>query len=193
MDVLEKLKSLNVLALIRYKWENDKLALVNMCAKPTLERLYWYQRSSVTDVLMSMTTIAALQCLLENQRQDTKCSPLAELPGFKSLAHFDSAHQCINTMLCTDAYSDRVAFQILKQEFTEETVTAIQDPANVDKLYKVQQQLDSLKEDTMAIVDKVIQRGGNLEDLERRSGALNEQSKHFYMGARKLNRCCIFM
>ena len=59
-----------------------------------------------------------------------------------------------------------------------------------EKIVKIQNELDQLKVVAMDNVDKVINRGENLDTLEDKSDHLAESSKIFYNTAKKANRCC---
>ena len=72
----------------------------------------------------------------------------------------------------------------------DEMVQRYQDPANADKITKIQRNLDETKEILHQTIDSVLARGEKLEDLVERSGELSTQSKVFYTQAKKANSCC---
>ncbi|KAJ3429625.1 vamp (vesicle associated membrane protein) [Anaeramoeba flamelloides] len=57
-----------------------------------------------------------------------------------------------------------------------------------DRLTKVQKEVDEVKNIMGENIDKVIDRGEKLENLEERSTQLNENSYQFKKGATKLKR-----
>lgn len=115
----------------------------------------------------------------------------------------------------TDAeYPARVAFVLLTQlldEFTkavptwketteensvvfppaEEYLQKYQDPANADKVTKIQQDLDETTAILHKTIDSVLERGTKLDDLVARSDDLSSQSKMFYKQAKKTKGCCV--
>lgn len=72
----------------------------------------------------------------------------------------------------------------------DEGIIKYQDPANADKITKIQQNLDQTREVLHKTIDSVLQRGEKLEDLVEKSGELSTQSKLFYKQAKKANSCC---
>jgi synaptobrevin family protein YKT6 len=72
--------------------------------------------------------------------------------------------------------------------------TPAQDPANCDKLTKIQKQLDATKEILHETIVKAIERGERLDELVQRSDDLSATSKLFFTSAQKANsKCCIVM
>ena len=72
-----------------------------------------------------------------------------------------------------------------------EAIVAYQDPKNVDKLTKIQQELNETTEIMHQTIDKVLERGVKLDDLVDRSADLSNQSRMFYKTAKKHNACCV--
>jgi len=118
----------------------------------------------------------------------------------------------------TDAeYPTRVAFVLLTQlldEFTtshgtswktvtqpesvpfppiEEYLTKYQDPAEADKIVKIQRDLDETTQVLHKTIDSVLERGVKLDNLIERSDDLSKQSKMFYKQAKKTNSCCVIL
>ena len=81
----------------------------------------------------------------------------------------------------------------LKLPKVEQSLKEYQDPTQVDKLLKVDQQLSQTKEILLQTIDKVLQRGEKLEDLVDKSKSLTDTSKQFFKAAKKTNSCCIVM
>ena len=72
-----------------------------------------------------------------------------------------------------------------------EAIVSYQDPKNVDKLTKIQQELNETTEIMHQTIDKVLERGVKLDDLVDRSADLSNQSRMFYKTAKKHNSCCV--
>lgn len=63
-----------------------------------------------------------------------------------------------------------------------------------DKIANIQNDTKEAKEIMMASIDKIIERGTNIEDLLNQSQALSEASKSFAINAKKVNnRCCALL
>lgn len=72
----------------------------------------------------------------------------------------------------------------------ESALTEYQEPAKMDKIMKLDQQLSETKDILYKTIDAVLQRGEKLDDLVDKSAALSQQSKMFYKQAKKTNSCC---
>ena len=75
----------------------------------------------------------------------------------------------------------------------ETALAEYQDPAKVDKVMKLHNQLNETKDILYKTIDKVLERGEKLDDLVDRSASLSQQSKLFYKQAKKTNACCAVM
>jgi len=65
-----------------------------------------------------------------------------------------------------------------------------QDPAEADKIMKIQKDLDETVNIMHKTIGRVLERGVKLDILVEKSDALSSQSKLFYKAAKKHNRCC---
>ena len=86
-----------------------------------------------------------------------------------------------------------LAFKLIHQpEDTnlEAIVTQYEDPVSVDKIAKVQDELDKTVETMQLAIEKVLERGENIEVLVKKSDELNESAKIFVNDAKRLNSCC---
>mmetsp|Transcript_33821 Transcript_33821/g.108111 ORF Transcript_33821/g.108111 Transcript_33821/m.108111 type:complete len:200 (+) Transcript_33821:134-733(+) len=73
----------------------------------------------------------------------------------------------------------------------QEAIFKVQDPANYDKITKIQKDLDDTQVILHQTVDNLLERGEKLDNLVERSDDLSKQSKIFYKQARKTNSCCV--
>jgi len=71
------------------------------------------------------------------------------------------------------------------------TLVQCQDPANFDKIVKIQKDLDDTTTVLHQTIDNLLERGEKLDNLVERSDELSMQSKMFYKQARKTNSCCV--
>jgi synaptobrevin homolog YKT6 len=66
-----------------------------------------------------------------------------------------------------------------------------QNPAEADKVTKIQRDLDETTEILHKTIDSVLERGVKLDNLVDKSNDLSAQSKLFYKQAKKTNSCCV--
>ena len=78
-------------------------------------------------------------------------------------------------------------------EMLEAALVKYQDPAQADKLLKVQKELDETKIVLHKTIDSVLDRGEKLNSLVEKSTDLSMASQMFYKQARKQNQCCTLM
>ena len=69
----------------------------------------------------------------------------------------------------------------------------MQDPAQADKLTKIQRDLDDTKVVLHQTIESMLNRGEKLENLVDKSSDLSMASQMFYKQARKTNSCCRLM
>ncbi|XP_074591607.1 VAMP-like protein YKT61 [Curcuma longa] len=77
--------------------------------------------------------------------------------------------------------------------FLTEALTKFQDPAEADKLLKIQRDLDETKIILHKTIDSVLARGERLDSLVDKSSDLSAASQMFYKQARKTNQCCTML
>jgi hypothetical protein len=68
-----------------------------------------------------------------------------------------------------------------------------QDPAQADKLTRIQRDLDETKVVLHKTIESMLERGEKLEALVDKSSDLSMASQMFYKQARKTNSCCKLM
>jgi synaptobrevin family protein YKT6 len=73
----------------------------------------------------------------------------------------------------------------------EEYVRKYQNPAEADKVTKIQNDLDETTNILHKTIDSVLERGVKLDNLVEKSNDLSAQSKMFYKQAKKTNGCCV--
>ena len=100
-------------------------------------------------------------------------------------------------VLVTDEeYPTTVSFEILHKlhtnpEILERLLENCQCPQTISPMYRIRAQLD----ETLVImhdnIDKIIERGHDIDELVEKSENLSKTSKTFYRVAKKHNRCCV--
>lgn len=73
----------------------------------------------------------------------------------------------------------------------EEYLQKYQNPAEADKVTKIQKDLDETTQILHKTIDSVLERGVKLDNLVEKSNDLSAQSKLFYKSAKKTNSCCV--
>lgn len=74
--------------------------------------------------------------------------------------------------------------------YLTEALTKFQDPAEADKLMKIQRDLDETKIILHKTIESVLERGERLDSLVEKSSDLSAASQMFYKQAKKTNQCC---
>ncbi|XP_072965967.1 VAMP-like protein YKT61 [Typha angustifolia] len=77
--------------------------------------------------------------------------------------------------------------------YLNEALTNYQDPAEADKLLKIQRDLDETKIILHKTIDSVLARGERLDSLVQKSSDLSAASQMFYKQAKKTNQCCTIL
>ena len=73
----------------------------------------------------------------------------------------------------------------------DEYLKKYQNPAEADKVTKIQRDLDETTQILHKTIDSVLERGVKLDNLVDKSNDLSAQSKLFYKQAKKTNSCCV--
>ncbi|GAA0166302.1 hypothetical protein LIER_21485 [Lithospermum erythrorhizon] len=74
--------------------------------------------------------------------------------------------------------------------YLDDSLAKFQDPAEADKLLKIQRELDETKIILHKTIDSVLERGEKLDSLVDKSSDLSAASQMFYKQAKKTNQCC---
>ena len=157
--------------------------------KSDLSFLSYFSRSSIEELLCEFAVSAAESLELSPER--------------KIFEHKDTQISChrigpLVTILVTDLeYPSRVVFELLhrlhqdpSESHLSTIITQCQDPYSVDAILRTQRQLDETLVIMHENVNKILQRGDNIDELVEKSANLSKQSKVFYKTARKYNKCC---
>ncbi|KAJ6817377.1 VAMP-like protein YKT61 isoform X2 [Iris pallida] len=110
-----------------------------------------------------------------------------------------SAFSLLNTVLDEYQKSFGESWRAVETDVTEpwsylnEALTKYQDPAEADKLLKIQRDLDETKIILHKTIESVLERGENLNALVEKSNDLSGASQIFYRQARRTNQCCTIL
>ncbi|KAJ0973324.1 hypothetical protein J5N97_021283 [Dioscorea zingiberensis] len=77
--------------------------------------------------------------------------------------------------------------------YLNDALTKFQDPAEADKLLKIQRDLDETKIILHKTIDSVLAQGEKLDSLVEKSSDLSAASLMFYKQARTTNQCCTIL
>ncbi|KAF7458491.1 snare protein [Cryptosporidium felis] len=72
----------------------------------------------------------------------------------------------------------------------EQVFKKYQDPLNNDKIFKVQKDLDEVRDVMLKNIEDLLHRGETLDTLMQKSSDLSAASYQFYRTAKKNNQCC---
>ncbi|EES04276.1 hypothetical protein BDA96_03G470800 [Sorghum bicolor] len=78
-------------------------------------------------------------------------------------------------------------------QYLDDALTKYQDPAEADKLLKIQRDLDETKIILHKTIDSMLDRGERLDSLVEKSSDLSISSQMFYKQAKKTNSCCTIL
>ncbi|CAO2196124.1 unnamed protein product, partial [Urochloa humidicola] len=78
-------------------------------------------------------------------------------------------------------------------QYLNDALAKYQDPAEADKLLKIQRDLDETKIILHKTIDSVLARGERLDSLVEKSSDLSAASQMFYKQAKKTNSCCTIL
>mmetsp|Transcript_43174 Transcript_43174/g.115484 ORF Transcript_43174/g.115484 Transcript_43174/m.115484 type:complete len:147 (+) Transcript_43174:376-816(+) len=95
------------------------------------------------------------------------------------------------TEACKGKFSDDTGDNCMPFPPVEQALQRFQDPAEADKITKIQKDLEETKQVLYNTIDAVLARGEKLDDLIEKSDSLSMQSKKFYKTAKKHNQCCV--
>eukprot|EP00897_Mesotaenium_endlicherianum_P009291 jgi/Mesen1/8390/ME000468S07816 len=191
--------------LLRVNGDEDPVVLGNAT---DVSNFGYFQRSSVREVIVfvgrtiAKRTPAGRRQSVEHEEYMVHCHNRGGLCGlvFANAAYpTRSAFSVINVVL--DEYTKqkgeswRQAVADTKDPipFLDEALTKYQDPAEADKLLKIQKELDETKIILHKTIDSVLARGEKLDTLVDKSNDLSMASQMFYKQAKKANQCCTIL
>ncbi|KAK9830099.1 hypothetical protein WJX72_009776 [[Myrmecia] bisecta] len=189
------------------KWNGEQDAnLLGLAAD--LSSFGYFQRSSVKEMITFVARTVAKRTV-PGQRQTVQhevyfCHAFNR-DGLVGIAFVDQEYPsrsafCVVNKVLDDFNSSNNGQWKSVQADTEEAqallemaIIRYQDPAQADKLTKIQQDLDETKVVLHKTIESVLNRGEKLETLVDKSSDLSMASQLFYKQARKTNSCCKMM
>ncbi|XP_021814075.1 VAMP-like protein YKT61 [Prunus avium] len=168
----------------------------------------YFQRSSVKEFIVFVGRTVAKRTP-SGQRQSVKHEEYKvhayNSNGLCAVGFMDdhypvrSAFSLLNQVL--DEYQKKFgdSWRTAQQDSTQtwpylgEALTKFQDPAEADKLLKIQRELDETKIILHKTIDSVLARGERLDSLVEKSSDLSAASQMFYKQAKQANQCCTIL
>ncbi|KAL6505310.1 VAMP-like protein ykt61 [Orobanche gracilis] len=184
---------------------SDPVILAN---ESDVSRFGYFQRSSVKEFIVFVGRTVAKRTP-PGQRQSVQHEEYK--------VHSYNRNGLIALGFMDDNYPVRSAFSLLNQVLDEyqkefgdswrnvqsdntqpwpyltDALTKYQDPAEADKLLKIQRELDETKIILHKTIDSVLERGEKLDSLVDKSSDLSAASQMFYKQAKKTNQCCTIL
>uniref|UniRef100_A0A7S0VF17 V-SNARE coiled-coil homology domain-containing protein n=1 Tax=Hemiselmis tepida TaxID=464990 RepID=A0A7S0VF17_9CRYP len=198
---------LRALSISRWKHEDSSIKdPVHLYYGVDLSELSFFQRGTVKEI----TALVIRTCVSKTNAGDYQ-----RLEHEGNYIYIISKHTGIaGVAVCDTEYPQRVAFAIINkllEEFQEanggkisqdkadntmpfppldDALVKYQDPAEADKITRIQKDLEETKQVLHNTIEQVLARGEKLDDLIEQSDKLSMQSKAFYRTAKKHNQCC---
>ncbi|KAK9171875.1 Synaptobrevin family protein [Cryptosporidium meleagridis] len=97
-----------------------------------------------------------------------------------------------DTLLSSDFNNKNIVTKDQNESIPEcdEIFKRYQDPINNDKIFKVQKDLDEVRDVMLKNIEDLLHRGETLDTLMQKSSDLSAASYQFYRSAKKNNQCC---
>jgi len=194
------------IAILKYNGEDADPYLLGIASD--VSNFGYFQRQTVREMLAFVSrTIIRRTC--PGQRQSVQHEEYyvhaSNKNGLAAITFVDreyparSAFYFLNKVLedfeglSKDAWKTARADGEVGNAICESSIKEYQDPANADKLLKVQRELDETKVVLHKTIDSLLARGEKLDSLVEKSTDLSMASQVFYKQARKQNQCCIIV
>lgn len=197
---------MKLISLIIYKWKEDGSVEMMNCQE--LGFISFFQRPTVKEHIKFHSRLVVNRTPIGKR---TSVDFEQNLGKCHSWVHPDGVGAAI---LVDNEYPMRVAFVVLNEAvkaFLEQKqgqwedkqtdmsmdcpdiqalFTKFQNPAEADKLTKIEKDLEDVKGVVMQSMDDLLKRGESLDALMAKSKDLSSTSHQFYRTAKKNNQCC---
>ncbi|CAA6667645.1 unnamed protein product [Spirodela intermedia] len=204
---------MKITALLVMKPASDSLVLANAT---DVGHFGYFQRTAAREFILFVARTVAKRTP-PGQRQSVQHEEYKvhcyNRNGLCALAFMDdhypvrSAFSLLNKVLDEYQRSFGESWRTARADVTQpwpylnDALTKFQDPAEADKLLKIQRDLDQTKiilDDSFPVlqhktIDSVLARGEKLDSLVEKSSDLSAASQMFYKQAKKTNQCCAIL
>jgi len=199
-----------LLHIVLYHNTGDEKLPIRLCHATDLTSFSYFYRKAISDHI-NFVTRTVIQRTGPGVRQSVE---LSEFKDARVLVHVYVREDGLAAAAVSDVdYNVRIAFSVLAQvmmayekenakwgavesdgsdepEWLVSELAKWQNPAEADKMAKIQKNLDEIKDIMHKNIDEVLKRGETIEVLMKQSLDLSEVSKQFYKKAKKTNQCC---
>jgi synaptobrevin homolog YKT6 len=195
-----------VFSVVLYKW--DSTDAIEVSAHHNLSKIDFFKRSVVKDLLKFHS-----KTIVTRTNKGQRLTVVIEETLGKCHSYVNE-NGLAGTVVTDPEYPMRVAFQLLSEcmakfeaqhgtrwtTVTKDTelefktgadlLNKYQNPAEADKISKIEKELDEVKGIVIKSMDDILKRGETMEALLQKSSDLNDVSKQFYRTAKQNNQCC---
>jgi synaptobrevin family protein YKT6 len=197
---------MKLIALTLFKWKEDGSVELMNCYE--LGFLSFFQRPTVKEHIKFHSRLVVNRTKI-GQRASTefdqnlgKCHSWVHPEGLAAAVLVDSeypmrvAFTLLNEVVRMfleqkqGKWEDVAADQALSVPDIEAMFNKFQNPAEADKLTKIEKDLEEVKGVVMQSMDDLLKRGESLDKLMEKSKDLSNTSVQFYRTAKKNNQCC---
>ncbi|KAL7068627.1 hypothetical protein ACR3K2_09240 [Cryptosporidium serpentis] len=199
---------MKLLSILLYKWNSDKPVLLSSCYN--LNDFNFFQRKAMQEHILFHSRLLCSRVEAGNR-------VTVSFPQDLGHCHIYVTDNGYGICCITSPdYPVRCAFSLLTQYLQvylenqnsntdpllankdcnetltqcEELFNKYQDPLNNDRIFKVQKDLDEVRDVMLKNIDDLLHRGETLDTLMQKSSDLSAASYQFYRTAKKNNQCC---
>eukprot|EP01066_Platyproteum_vivax_P004971 Platyproteum_vivax@DN16355_c0_g1_i1.p1 len=197
---------MEILSMVVYKYDPERP--VELSSHYNLQKFNMFQRGTVKELIKSHSRIIC------GRTDKGGRQSIAFEQNIGQCYVFVNPNGLAVTVVTSSEYPMRVAFSLisevmrvfqekhcgswesqtvdLQMDFPEgdDFLKRFQNPAEADKLTKVQQDLEEVQGLVVKSLDEILRRGENLDSLLEKSADLSTTSYDFYRQAKKNNQCC---
>jgi len=192
-----------LLSIIIFKAEAERATV--LCAAIDVSSFGYFERSGVSEFLVFASRTLA-------QRVPLGLSSVLQEQYMCYSYRTDADLACV--LMCEEPYPRRAAISIITETLREFATTQVgkyegpvvengvpypplmeklkkyQDPAEADKILKLEKELEETKCIMYSNIELLLARGEKIDDLVAKTNDLSTQTKGFYKTSKKLNRRC---
>ncbi|CAL5198242.1 unnamed protein product [Lathyrus oleraceus] len=199
---------MKITALLVLKSTGDGSESVFLANASDVSHFGYFQRSSVKEFIVFVGRTVANRTP-QGQRQSVQHEEYKvhayNRNGLCAVGFMDdhypvrSAFSLLNKVLDEYQQSFGESWRTIQEDSTQtwpylnDALMKFQDPAEADKLMRIQRELDETKIILHKTIDSVLARGEKLDSLVEKSSDLSAASQMFYKQAKKTNQCCTIL
>mmetsp|Transcript_57583 Transcript_57583/g.122465 ORF Transcript_57583/g.122465 Transcript_57583/m.122465 type:complete len:203 (-) Transcript_57583:79-687(-) len=199
---------MKLLSLMLYKWKEEQPTELMACME--LSSFNFFQRAPIKEQVRFRSRLVAGKTPLgkrsvielEKELGEAKANVWVHPQGVAAVVLVDNEYPMrVSFSLLSEAvriflermqgkWEDTSSDQQFSVPEIEDLFQKFQNPAEADKLTKVESDLEEVKGLVMQSLDDLLKRGESLDQLMAKSKDLSNTSVQFYRTAKKNNQCC---